>query len=569
MGARSDFGALRPVVLRTRVMKASALWKMHPGGRGAVRSWERRYVGAACVGALLLFGCGGARIQSRLPNASPVTITLDRNAAQQTLSPLLLGEGMEWKDCGNGIWDCENNTGPRQGISSLLQELNLGILRYPGGTLSDFFHWQGAVGPYATRQPQINPFLTSDANHVVTQMPYYGPDEFATAASALRTEMLITANAGSGTAEEAAAWLAHYASARISARYWEIGNEVYIGGEGYGSSTVYKTPEQYAAIFDAFASALRAVDPNVKMGALGCHDTGAFNLCFEPDWNRRVLTSVHQKIDFLAIHNSYAPAIAATQAVDDDTMFRALLASTEYIRSNMQLQASDVRNYAQAASQNLFLAITEHAPLFVPGTSSADDPQLVRDRCLGSALFSALTLNVFFSEPSVGMGVHINPNSPVWQAAVQTDLDGFSHPVRSAYFYVVLLYSAAVGGQFVPVSVQGATKYSSTSLGIIPALSNVPVLDAIGVLQPGSGTTFLYVVNRDLHSAVTANIDFAGFASGGLVSLKADTLNGPEYLSCNTAAAPETVSISSVSLPAQAQIQYTLPPHSLTRFTAK
>jgi alpha-L-arabinofuranosidase len=549
--------------------KVSAFWLVRLGGTGAVRSWERRYVGAAYVSALLLLGCGGARVQSRLPNVTPVSITVDRNAAQHTLSPLLLGEGMEWKDCGNGIWDCANNTGPRPGITSLLQELNLGILRYPGGTLSDFFHWQGAVGPYATRQPQINPFLTSDANHVVTQMPYYGPDEFAAAATALRTEMLITANAGSGTAQEAAAWLAHYDAAGISARYWEIGNEVYMGGEGYGSSTVYKTPEQYAAIFDTFAAALRAVNPNIKVGALGCHDTGAFNLCTVADWNRRVLTGVHEKIDFLAIHNSYAPAIGPAQAVDDDTMFRALLASTEYIRSNMQLQASDVRNYAQAASQSLFLAITEHAPLFVPGTASADDPQLVRDRCLGSALFTALTLNVFFSERSVGMGVHINPNSPVWQAAVQTDLDGFSHPVRSAYFYVVLLYSAAIRGQFVPVSVQGAAKYSSIALGIIPALTNVSVLDAIGAVQPDSGTTYLYVVNRDLHHAVTADISFAGFSPGGLDSLKADTLNGPSYLSCNTAAAPGTVSVSTVSLPAQSRIQYTFPPHSLTRFTAK
>jgi alpha-N-arabinofuranosidase len=476
---------------------------------------------------------------------------------------------MEWQNCGNGIWDCQNNTGPQQGIISLLQELHLGILRYPGGTLADFFHWQGAVGPVASRQPQINPFLTTDPNSPVTAIPYYGPDEFATVASALDAPLLITANAGSGTAEEAAAWLAHYESMGVSARYWEIGNEVYIGGDSYGAAPVLKTPEQYAAIYDDFASALRSVDPNVQVGALGCHDSGAFNLCFYPDWNQRVLTNVHQKVDFLAIHNSYAPAITGAQAVDDDSMFRAVLAAPEYFRRNMELHTSDVKAYAPAVSQGLFLAITEHSALFLPSTGTPNDPQLVRDQSLGSALLSALTLNVFFSNPSVAMGVHINPNSPVWQAAVQTDRDGFSHPIRTAYFYVVLLYSAAVGGQFIPVSVQGAATYSSSSLGIIPALLGVSVLDAVAVLQPNNGATLLYVVNRDLYNAVTANVSFAGFASGGALSVTADTLNAANYLSRNTPAAPNAVTVSSVSLPAQSQFQFTFPAHSLTRFSAQ
>ena len=403
----------------------------------------------------------------------------------------------------------------------------------------------------------------------MTAMPFYGPDEFATAAGVLNTQMLITANAGSGTAEEAAAWLAHYKSVGVSARYWEIGNEVYMGGKEYSSAAVSKTPEQYAAIYDSFASALRAVNPNIEVGAIGCHDTGAFNLCYYPDWNRRVLSKVRQKIDFLAIHNSYAPVITPSQVVDDDTMFRSLLAAPEYIRKNMELQAHDVKTYAPAASQNLFLAITEHAALFLPAGPLPDDPQIIRDQSLGSALFSALTLNVFFSNPSVGMGAHINPNSPAWQAAVQTGPDGFSHPIRTAYFYMLFLYSAAINGQYVPVSVQGAPTYSSAKLGIIPAISIVPVLDAVAVLLPGEGTSLLYVVNRDLHNPVAANILFTGFGLTGPRSLTADTLNGANYLARNTAASPSAVSVSTASLPARPQIQYTFAPHSLTRITAK
>src|SRR5207247_8648254 len=127
-----------------------------------------------------------------------------------------------------------------------------------------------------------------------------------------------------------------YKTKGVKANYWEIGNESYIFDSG--PSSAYLTAQQYASLFDSFAPALRAVDPNIHVGMTGCHDTPAspLQLCNDPNWNQNVLSHVASKIDFMAIHNSYAPAV---QALPSDTVqYHAILAAPQIIRPDFALQ---------------------------------------------------------------------------------------------------------------------------------------------------------------------------------------------------------------------------------------
>src|SRR3989339_1112320 len=166
------------------------------------------------------------------------------------ISKYIFGDWVEWTNAGQGLWDTAQNA-PYPELLNELKAVNINLLRYPGGTFSDFFFWQGAVGPVSSRTPQINPFSTNNSTYVITEMPYFGVDEFSSLASSLGADMMITANAGSGTAADAAAWLIYFKNKGITPKYWEIGNEVYLNGAGYSASAVRKTPEQYAVIFDS------------------------------------------------------------------------------------------------------------------------------------------------------------------------------------------------------------------------------------------------------------------------------------------------------------------------------
>jgi hypothetical protein len=105
------------------------------------------------------------------------------------------------------IWDGLLDTAE---TVSALRELDLLALRFPGGSLTDEYHWApNATGTNGGTCP------TSFANfiHVATN---------------LHAQVFITVNYGSGTPEEAAAWVrCANVTNHCGFKYWEIGNENY------------------------------------------------------------------------------------------------------------------------------------------------------------------------------------------------------------------------------------------------------------------------------------------------------------------------------------------------------
>jgi alpha-N-arabinofuranosidase len=134
--------------------------------------------------------------------------------------------------------------------TALLTELNNQALRFPGGSLSDVYHWQTNMSEGQTFEWATN------------------FDEFVAVAAATRAAVYITANYGTGTPEEAAAWV-HYANKvkRHNIRYWEIGNENYGTWEA-DNNTRPHDPVTYANRFKEYWRQMKAVDPSIKIGAV-------------------------------------------------------------------------------------------------------------------------------------------------------------------------------------------------------------------------------------------------------------------------------------------------------------
>jgi alpha-L-arabinofuranosidase len=356
-------------------------------------------------------------------------------------------------------------------------------------------------------------------------------DEFAQTASYLGAEMMITADVGKGSAPEAAAWLSYYKSRGVTPKYWEIGNEVYYPGNLYPIGfppldEVHLTAMQYAAAFDAYASALRAVDPTVQVGMAGIHG-GAGGL---DTWNQTVFQNVHQKIDFIAIHNSYAPQDASND--NSAGLYQAMLAYPLTVRSNLDRVEQDIAAYAQTLSRNMLIAITEHAALFTPPANISDANinvnDLSRSQSLAGALYSALLFNIYAKDPAVQITNHINPLSPYFQALLHVqipNIPGFPgydstrppypqgykpNPVQSAYFHIFRLYADAGRGTILTTGLTNSPTFDSPAINTgsgLPAQTNVPSLDAMAVLMPAlASRLFVYVVNRDLARSIPAAV---------------------------------------------------------------
>src|SRR5262249_56098476 len=121
-------------------------------------------------------GEAGETIEDAAPapcGAGETCIDVDTTATKHTISPLLFGDNVEWFQDADHLWDPASSA-PRPEQLAILQTLGITLLRYPGGTLSDFFHWKEAVGPVGARTPQLDPF-SSPATTKPTQPPLFAP----------------------------------------------------------------------------------------------------------------------------------------------------------------------------------------------------------------------------------------------------------------------------------------------------------------------------------------------------------------------------------------------------------
>lgn len=143
-------------------------------------------------------------------------------------------------------------------VSSLMKAAGVRQLRFPGGSGADGYHWKTHT--------------MSDGGWVVPNTDF---DHFMATAKKVGAQPILTANYGSGTPQEAADWV-KYANVDkgYGVKYWEIGNEVYGNGH-YGNGKGWETdthadksPKEYAKNLVAYAKAMKAVDPKVKIGAV-------------------------------------------------------------------------------------------------------------------------------------------------------------------------------------------------------------------------------------------------------------------------------------------------------------
>ena len=109
-----------------------------------------------------------------------------------------------------------------------------------------------SIGKILLRTGQNNPF-----------------NNFAQVVTNLGDQAMITVNYGSGTPEEAAAWVA-YANItnHLGFKYWEVGNEVYAWPTELDTNVPGHDPWLYGQRAAAYIQQMKAVDPTIKVGVV-------------------------------------------------------------------------------------------------------------------------------------------------------------------------------------------------------------------------------------------------------------------------------------------------------------
>ncbi len=249
----------------------------------------------ACVVAAIVL-CAGA-LAARFFEASLITpaaavadITVDPGGIRAIVPAAAVGVNA-------AVWDPRLLDRP---VPSLLRRAGVSLLRFPGGSSADDYHWAantftGGGHPY--------PADTFDA--------------FMGLARRVGAQPLITVNYGSNVAgtgggdpAEAAAWVRYANRVKgYGVRYWEIGNEVYDNGSygpyvaGLSERDLHarKGPAAYARNALAYIDAMKAVDPSIRFG-VAVTTPGYWPEGQRPDWDGTILPLLCHEIDFVDVH---------------------------------------------------------------------------------------------------------------------------------------------------------------------------------------------------------------------------------------------------------------------------
>ncbi|WP_435869698.1 cellulose binding domain-containing protein [Actinoplanes xinjiangensis] len=261
--------------------------------------------------------------------AADTRIDIDVRAGLATIGSTAVGVN-------HAIWDSQLGT---PAVADLLADAGVTMVRYPGGSYADIYHWRDHTAPGG--------YVAPDTDF----------DTFMAGARRTGAEPMIIANYGTGTAQEAADWV-RYANITkgYGATWWTIGNENYGNGH-YGAAWeaddhADKSPKEYAANVVAYSAAMKAVDPTIKVGAVltmpgnwpdgivGAGDTGT--------WNQEVLTRAGSAIDFVDVH--WYPG-GGTPA---ETLTR-----TAHIQDAVHLLRGQIDRYAGTNADRIQISMTE------------------------------------------------------------------------------------------------------------------------------------------------------------------------------------------------------------------
>ncbi|HPC95857.1 MAG TPA: DUF1080 domain-containing protein [Sedimentisphaerales bacterium] len=183
------------------------------------------------------------------------------------------------------------------------------IIRWPGGCFASPYRWKDGIGPQSKRG--VTPRELWDDLDINS----LGTDEFIALCRKVGAEPLLVVNIGTPQwnddaethdfLQDALDWIEYCNGPATSkwgkvraanghpepynVKYWEIDNETW----GMGI-------DNYIAAVKKFAPAMRQADPSIKLAACG---SGSFDL----NWNRRMIESCAELIDYLSIHHYENP----------------------------------------------------------------------------------------------------------------------------------------------------------------------------------------------------------------------------------------------------------------------
>ena len=462
---------------------------------------------------------------------APALIPLSINATQAVRAV-----DSRWFGVNVAAWDNDYDT--PQSVS-LLNEMGTRIVRLPGGSLSDEYHWASNT-TLSNTWTWANSF--SKFIHVITN-------------ASVNAQAFVTVNYGTGSPQEAAAWVRHAnVTNHLGFKYWEVGNENY-GTWETDSNTFPHDGYTYAVRAATYMAQMRAADPTIKIGlpVVTGENTYVNGYTGHPIINARTGTTNY----------GWTPVVLATlKSLDVTPDYLVYHVYPEYVSDSDQTLLQASANWAPDAA-NLRQQVTDYF-----GSGGTNIELLVTENNADAGnqgRQSTSVVNGLYYADSLGSVMKTEFNAFVWW--------DFRNGTDTAGDFNSLLYGWRTYGDLGMVNgptTRHPTFYAAKLMSYF-ARTNDTVLNAsstYSLLTPyairhASGSISVLALNKDPTGNFNGQILLNGFTPGSVATVYSYGIPQDEATRTNAAYPLQDIATNNFA-GAGTNFIYSFPPLSLT-----
>ncbi|MBR3019310.1 MAG: alpha-N-arabinofuranosidase [Clostridia bacterium] len=289
--------------------------------------------------------------------------------------------------------DIPNENGMRSDVVKALKDINLPVLRWPGGCFADEYHWQDGIGPKETRKKMVNTHWGG-----VTEDNSFGTHEFFELCRQIGCEAYVNGNVGSGSVREMNEWVEYMtfeglspmanlrkengSEAPFPVKYFAMGNEPW----GCGGNM---TAEYYADEYRKYQTYVRQYGKQ-KIFKIAAGSNG-----MDYHWTETLMKNAGQFMDGLSVHYYTVPhdwehkgsALNFTEADYFETLKKALFIDELITRHSAIMDQYD--------PQKRVALIVDEWGTWYDVEEGTNPGFLYQQNAMRDAMVAGLSLNIF------------------------------------------------------------------------------------------------------------------------------------------------------------------------------
>ena len=393
--------------------------------------------------------------------------------------------------------DIPNTNGMRNDVVEALKEIQIPVLRWPGGCFADEYHWRDGIGPKEKRKKMINTHWGG-----VVEDNSFGTHEFMELCRQLGCKAYVNGNVGSGTVQEMSEWVEYMTFEGVSPMAdlrKENGHEAPwdvayfgVGNENWGCGGNMR-PEYYGDLYRRYQTYVRNYNGDKPIYKVCC---GANADDYE--WTERVLATTFDHgngfMNGLSLHyytvpfGNWADKGAATRF--DEEAYYNTMAGTMKMDTLIRRHGAIMDKYDP--DKKIGMIVDEWGTWY--NVEEGTNPGfLYQQNTMRDAMVAGINLNIFNKHCDRVKMANIAQTVNVLQSVLLTEGDKM---VKTPTWHVFNLYKHHQGNDLVESSIDST---------VIGTEENKVLNLTESVSMDGDGKLHITVTNVALDQAETVN----------------------------------------------------------------